>query len=86
MCNFHIFTDPHVRVAGRQVDVKEAKGKVMEILDTKVIILLFEFFGCVYIYMYRVDQEQVYCLLLVIWQLIFTAGAYLTLYQYALHL
>jgi hypothetical protein len=45
ICNSFTLTDPHVRVAGRREDVKVAKDKVMEVLDTRVII--FPFFDCI---------------------------------------
>jgi hypothetical protein len=35
-----VFVDPHVRVAGRRDGVKVAKERVMEVLDTRVIINL----------------------------------------------
>lgn len=30
------FTDPHIKVAGRLNDVRSAKEKIMEVLDTRV--------------------------------------------------
>lgn len=36
--NLLVFADPHVRVAGRREEVKVAKERIMEVLDTRVII------------------------------------------------
>lgn len=32
----YFFTDPHIKVSGKKENVKEAKEKIMSVLDTKV--------------------------------------------------
>jgi len=33
---FISFTDPHIKVSGKKENVKEAKERIMSVLDTKV--------------------------------------------------
>lgn len=56
ICNSLAFTDPHVRVAGRQEDVKVAKDKVMEVLDTRVIF--FHSLNCVFLYIQNGSERR----------------------------
>jgi hypothetical protein len=66
LINFIIFTDPHVRVAGRREEVKVAKDKVMEVLDTRVIILLvaMALTVCILMYVYRVEPLDQSCIII----------------------
>jgi hypothetical protein len=47
--NLLVFADPHVRVAGRRDGVKVAKERVMEVLDTRVIIQFLNSIECMYV-------------------------------------
>jgi len=47
--NLLVFADPHVRVAGRRDGVKVAKERVMEVLDTRVIIQFLNNTVCMYV-------------------------------------
>lgn len=52
---FFLFADPHIKVAGRLDDVRAAKEKIMEVLDTRVnflrriILIKFAFLRDLYI-------------------------------------
>jgi len=49
MFNLLVSVDPHVRVAGRRDGVKVAKERVMEVLDTRVIIQFLNNIVCMYV-------------------------------------
>jgi len=57
MFNLLVSVDPHVRVAGRRDGVKVAKERVMEVLDTRVIIQLLNNTVCMYACVNRVTVE-----------------------------
>ena len=52
MFSLLVSVDPHVRVAGRRDGVKVAKERVMEVLDTRVIIQFLNNTVCMYVCMY----------------------------------
>lgn len=39
-CTFNFHIDPHVKVEGKRDNVLEAKKKILEVLETKVSILI----------------------------------------------
>lgn len=39
-CFLRLFLDPHIKVVGRQEDVQAAKEKIMQILDTRVSLVI----------------------------------------------
>lgn len=55
--NLLVSLDPHVRVAGRRDGVKVAKERVMEVLDTRVIMQFLNNTACVYVCVHRVAVE-----------------------------